>query len=58
MLFKLLGFIFTKLIGKVPENKREGLKKEFTKLSTELVKALAEGTAKGVTGGFKKNTNT
>jgi len=48
MLIKTLRFLFSKLIGNIPEEKKRQLQLDFNDLLREVVKAAAEGAVKGV----------
>ena len=48
MIIKLLKFLFSKLIGDIPEEKRRELWLNFNDLLKEAAKAAAEGAVKGI----------
>ena len=48
MLLKLTSFLFNMVIGKLPPEKRDKYKKELSSLLVNVVKAGAEGAAKGL----------
>lgn len=47
MIIKLLSFIFKKVIGTLPEDKKRDLWVRFECLLADVVKAAAEGAVKG-----------
>ena len=47
MLIKVFVFIFGKLIGKIPEDKKAVLVEKFKELLTEMVKAGVKGAIEG-----------
>jgi hypothetical protein len=51
MILKLLNFCFEKLVGKVPEYKKQEFRNRFVLLLTEVTKAAAEGAVKGAKNG-------
>lgn len=48
MIIKLLTFLFNKVIGELPEDKRKELMEAFNKVMTEAVKATTEGAIEGL----------
>jgi len=54
MLIKSFKFIFEILVGKVPENKRAYYREVFSQFIQDVVRAGAEGAAKGAVEGAKK----
>lgn len=48
MIIKLLTLLFKKIIGDLPEEKKRELWVRFNTLLMDIVKASAEGTAKGI----------
>ena len=54
---KTIGFLFDKIIGKLPEDKKEEYKKRLRSLLMDAIKAGAEGTARGVTKSAKEKFN-
>ena len=49
MILKLLGFLFKKLIGDLPEDTKKELWIKFSTLMTEVAKAAAAGAVQGAT---------
>lgn len=47
MIIKLLTFLFGKIIGNLPEDKRKELWNKFTTLLDEAIKAAAAGAVQG-----------
>lgn len=47
MLLKLFGFVFSKIIGDLPEGKKEAAWDKFSELLAIIVEKGAEGAVKG-----------
>lgn len=52
MILKLLTFLFEKLIGRLPEEQRDTLRKEFGELLVKVIEAGAKGAAEGAAKGL------